>query len=238
VEETMCKNRFILLLLFLVMNIILSHKLVFSRDTSGQKDLTEILNEMEMANAAFKTMKANIAYTRTIALLESTETSHGEISFKKPRKLYLKFASPRDEINIIDEKHIWVYRPAKKQVEKYDVGTSDSTQGTTFLDFGYGAAVGKIRRNYNITLLDTKEEGKKRFYLLDLSPRDPRSHYSNIRLWVEEGFWLPGTIELYESDGEIVNIIELKNIKLNKSISDKLFRFNVPRGVEVIEPFK
>lgn len=234
----MYKNRFILLFLFLVMNSFLSHKLVFSREASGQKDLTEILNEMEMANAAFKTMKANIIYTRTIALLESTESSHGEISYKKPRRLYLRFAPPRDEINIIDEKHVWVYRPAKKQVEKYDVGSGESSHDAGFLDFGYGAAVGKARKDYNITLLDTKEEGKKRFYLLDLSPKDPRSHYSNIRLWVEEGFWLPGTIELYESDGEIVNIIELKNIKLNKSISDKLFRFDIPKGVEVIEPFK
>ncbi|MGQ3683799.1 MAG: LolA family protein [Candidatus Loosdrechtia sp.] len=233
----MYKNRFTLLLLFLFVNIFLSCGLALSRETSAREDLTDIFNEMEIANTAFKTMKADIVYTRTIALLEYTEVSHGEISYKKPRRLYLKFAPPRDEINIIDEKHIWIYRPAKKQVEKYDAGSSDPSRGTSFLDFGYGSAVGKIRKDYDITLLDTKEEGKKWFYLLDLSPRDPRSHYSNIRLWVEEGFWLPNKIELYESDGEIVNIIELKNIKLNKSISDKLFRFDVPRGVEVIEPF-
>jgi outer membrane lipoprotein-sorting protein len=57
-------------------------------------------------------------------------------------------------------------------------------------------------------------------------------------LWIEEGFWLPGRIELYESTGEVVNVIDLKNIKLNKGMSDKLFMFDVPKGVEVIEPLK
>ena len=71
-----------------------------------------------------------------------------------------------------------------------------------------------------------------------MKPNDPKSQYSDIRLWVEEGFWLPGKIELYESGGEVVNIIELKDIKLNKGMSDKLFIFDVPRGIEVIEPFK
>ena len=34
------------------------------------------------------------------------------------------------------------------------------------------------------------------------------------------------------------DVIELKNIKLNKGMSDKLFIFDVPRGVEVVELFK
>ena len=83
-----------------------------------------------------------------------------------------------------------------------------------------------------------KGRRQKRFYILDLQPKDPKAQYSDIRLWVEEGVWLPSRIELYESQGEVVNVIELKNIKLNKGMSDKLFVFDVPRGVEVIELFK
>ena len=108
----------------------------------------------------------------------------------------------------------------------------------SFFEFGYGESVEAAKRDYTITLMDTKEDGKKRFYILNLQPKDPKAQYSDIRLWVEEGFWLPGRIELCESQGEVVNVIELKNIKLNKGMSDKLFVFDVPRGVEVIELFK
>lgn len=225
--------------ILLVVSIFFFDTAILSREIPEPKNLDTILTEMEKANAAFKTMKADIVYTRTIPLLESTETSQGEMSYKKPKKLYLKFYPPRNEVNIVDGKYLWVYHPAEKQVEKYEMNESrQSSQGVNFFEFGYGESVNVVKKDYKITLLDTKEEGKKRFYLLDLQPKDPKSRYSGIRLWVEDGFWLPGRIELYESDGEVVNVIELKNMKLNKGMSDKLFIFDVPRGVEVIEPTK
>ena len=232
----MYKNKFILFTL-LFTGIFFFNRLILSKEVSAPKNLDEVLAEIEKANEAFKTLKADIVYTRTITLLESTETSQGEMSYKKPKRLYLKFYPPRNEVNIVDGRYVWVYHPAEKQVEKYEMNKGkQSSLGLSFFEFGYGESVDAAKKNYTITLLETKKEGKKRFYLLDLLPKDKKSQYSDIRLWVEEGFWLPSRIELYESEGEVVNVIELKKMKLNKSISDKLFIFDVPRGDEVIEP--
>ena len=234
----MYKSRMIVFA-FLIAGIFLFNTLVLSSEISKPKNLGDILSEMGKANTAFKTLKASIVYTRTITLLESTEISEGELSYKKPKRMYLKFYPPRNEVNVVDEKYVWVYHPSEKQVEKYEmINSRQSSQGVSFFDFGYGGISGGSKKDYTITLLDTKEDGKKRFYILDLQPKDPKSQYSDIRLWVEEGVWLPSRIELYESQGEVVNVIELKNIKLNKGMSDKLFIFDVPRGVEVIELLK
>ena len=232
------KNRLIVFTL-LIAGILVFNTLVLSREISKPKNLGDILSEMEKANTAFKTLKASIVYTRTITLLESTEISEGELSYKKPKRMYLKFYPPRNEVNVVDGKYVWVYHPSEKQVEKYEmIDSRQSSQGVSFFEFGYGESVEATKKDYTITLLDTKEDGKKQFYILDLQPKDPKAQYSGIRLWVEEGVWLPGRIELYESQGEVVNVIELKNIKLNKGMSDKLFIFDVPRGVEVVELFK
>ncbi|HHT9137555.1 MAG TPA: LolA family protein [Candidatus Wunengus sp. YC60] len=233
----MYKNGLIVFVI-LITGVFLFNIAAFSRETSNPKNIGDVLAEIEKANVAFKTLKAGIVYTRTITLLESTEVSEGELSYKKPKRMYLKFYPPRNEVNVVDGKYVWVYHPAEKQVEKYEMTSSKQSQGVSFFEFGYGETLEAAKKDYKITLLDTKEDGKKRFYILDLQPKDPKSQYSDIRLWVEEGFWLPGRIELYESDGEVVNIIELKNIKLNKGMSDKIFVFDVPRGVEVIELFK
>ena len=234
----MYKNRLIVFML-LIAGIFVFNTLVLSSEITSPKNLNDILSEMEKANTAFKTLKASIVYTRTITLLEYTEVSEGELSYKKPKKMYLKFYPPRDEVNVVDGKYVWVYHPAEKQVEKYEmINSRQSSQGVSFFEFGYGESVEAAKKDYTITLLDTKEDGKRRFYILDLQPKDPKAQYSDIRLWVEEGVWLPGRIELYESQGEVVNVIELKNIKLNKGMSDKLFVFDVPRGVEVVELFK
>lgn len=235
--DAVYKNRLIVFAL-LIAGIFVFNTLVLSSEISKPKNLGDILAEMEKANTAFKTLKAGIVYTRTITLLESTEISEGELSYKKPKRMYLKFFPPRNEVNVVDGKYVWVYHPSEKQVEKYEMTGSKQSQGVSFFEFGYGESVAAAKKDYTITLLDTKEDGKKRFYILDLQPKDPKAQYSDIRLWVEEGVWLPGRIELHESQGEVVNVIELKNIKLNKGMSDKLFVFDVPRGVEVIELFK
>lgn len=234
----MKKNKFILFAFF-ILNVFVFNRQAFSRETPVLKNMDDVLAEIDKANTAFKTLKADIKFTRTITLLESTETSQGEMHYKKPKKLYLKFHPPRNEINIVDGKYVWVYHPAEKQVEKYEMDKNKhSSQGLDFFEFGYSESVESAKKDYTITLREMKEEGKKRFYILNLRPKDQKSQYSDIRLWVEEGFWLPVRIELYESEGEVINIIELKNIKLNKGMSDKLFIFDAPRGVEVIEPFK
>lgn len=237
-EESVNKSNFILPIA-LISCIFFFQGTGLSKEVPAGKDLDEVLAEVEKANNAFKTLKADITFTRTITLLESTEVSKGEMNYKKPKRLYLKFHSPRNEINVVDGKYVWVYHPVEKQVERYSMERGkQSSQGLSFFEFGYGESVQAVKKDYNITLVEIRDEGKKRFYILDLQPKDPKSQYSNIRLWVQEGFWLPERIELYESAGEVVNSIDLKNIKINKGMSDKLFIFDVPRGVEVIEPLK
>ena len=234
----MHRNKLIYFTLIII-GILSFNGVALSKEISGWKDVDSVIMEIEKANSAFKTLKANIIYTRTITLLESTESSQGDVSYKKPQRLYLKFYPPRNEINIVDGKYVWIYHPKEKQVEKYELNQSKQpSQGMSFLEFGYGESLSAAKRDYKITLIDTKEDGKKRIYILDLKPNDQKSQYSDIRLWVEDGFWLPNRIELYESGGEVVNIVELKDIKLNKGLSDKLFIFDVPRGVEVVEPLK
>lgn len=233
-------GKYRLILFFPVMIIAFFFCAVISpRNVAWGKDIDGILAEIEKANTTFKTMKADITFTRTITLLESTETSQGELCYKKPKRLYLKFYPPRNEVNIVDGKYVWVYHPDEKQVEKYEMAKGrQSSQSMSFFEFGYDESVEEAKKNYKITLIDTKEEGSKQVYILNLKPKDPKSQYSDIKLWVEDGFGLPHRIELGESGGEVVNTIELKNIKLNKSVSDKLFTFDVPRNVEIIEPFK
>lgn len=207
-------------------------------EQTERKTLDEVLLAIEKADGEFKTMKANIAITRTIPLLDSTEVSRGKVYYKKPDRLHLKFNHPRDEVNIIDGKHLWIYHPKAKQVEKYAVNKGERTsQNIHFFGFGYGESVASAKKDYTISLTDTMEADKKRFYALDLTPKSATSQYAKIRLWIEEGVWLPVKIELHESGGEVVNLIEFESITLNNRMSDKLFVFDLPKGVEIIEPF-
>jgi len=203
-------------------------------------DLDEILAKVEDANSRLKTMDADIKYSRVISLLDSEEVSLGYLQYKKPKKLNLNFFPPRNEINVIDGTYIWIYHMKEKQVEKYQISSDmDSPQGMDIFDLGYEYTTEKAKENYSITLLEDISTEEEALYHIELIPKDTfDSEYDRILLWVREGLWLPVQYQMFESDGEIINTIELSNIQINPDIPDKIFVLDLPDDVEVLEPFK
>lgn len=221
---------------FLLQNI----NIIFGSENDVDNRLEEILEKVGNANKQLKTMEADIKYSRVITLLDSEDNSSGILKYKKPKKVYLNFSPPRNEINVIDGSYIWIYHPEEKQVEKYKMSSNkDASQGMDIFDLGYEFSAGTIKQNYNITLLDDvmTEDGK--LFHIEMIPKETiESDYSRYLLWIKEGLWLPVQFQLYESDGEIVNTFELSNIRINTEIPDTTFVLDLPDDVEIIEPFK
>ncbi|MEK7369226.1 MAG: outer membrane lipoprotein-sorting protein, partial [Planctomycetota bacterium] len=118
------------------------------------------------------------------------------------------------------------------------------TTELNFFEFGYEGSVEKAKENYFIEMLpaaaakgnDGNNEG---LYLLKLTPKPSATRtpqYNEILLWIDDSLWLPVQMELYESDGEVINRIELRDVKINKPIDDDVFQFEVPKGVKLVEP--
>ena len=209
-------------------------------DIIGDYDLDEILVNVEEANSKLETMEADIKYSRVITLLDSEEVSVGFIQYKKPKLVNVNFFPPRNEINVIDGSYIWIYHINEKQVEKYEMnGDADSPQGVDIFELGYDYTVEKVKANYEITLLDVISTEEETLFHLELIPKDTfDSEYDRTLLWIKEGLWLPVQYQLFESDGEIVNTIDLTHIEINSEIPDNEFVLNLSDDVEIIEPFK
>ncbi len=208
-------------------------------DNIGDYDLDEILTNVEEANSKLDTMEAEIKYSRVITLLDSEEVSIGFLQFKKPKLVNVNFFPPRSEINVIDGSYLWIYHIEERQVEKYEMSGDDSPQGVDIFELGYDYTAEKVKRNYEITLLDVISTEEETLFHLELIPRKTfDSEYDRTLLWIKEGLWLPVQYQLFESDGEIINTIQLAHIENNTEISDKEFVLNLPDDVEIIEPFK
>ncbi len=208
-------------------------------DNIGDYDLDEILTNVEEANSKLDTMEAEIKYSRVIALLDSEEVSVGFLQFKKPKLVNVNFFPPRSEINVIDGSYLWIYHIEERQVEKYEMSGDDSPQGVDIFELGYDYTAEKVKRNYEITLLDVISTEEETLVHLEFIPRKTfDSEYDRTLLWIKEGLWLPVQYQLFESDGEIINTIHLTHIEINTEISDKEFVLNLPDDVEIIEPFR
>ena len=210
----------------------------FGSDNVDGYDLDEILKKVEEANSRLETMEAEIKYSRVITLLDSEEVSVGFLQFKKPKLVNVNFFPPRNEINVIDGSYIWIYHIEERQVEKYEM-SGDSPQGVDIFELGYDYTVEKVKRNYEVTLLDVISTEEETLFHLELIPRKTfDSEYDRTLLWIKEGLWLPVQYQLFESDGEIINTIQLTHIEINTEIPDKTFVLGLPDDVEIIEPFK
>jgi outer membrane lipoprotein-sorting protein len=184
-------------------------------------------------------MEAEIKYSRVITLLDSEEVSVGYLQFKKPKLVNVNFFPPRSEINVIDGTYLWIYHIEERQVEKYEMSGDDSPQEVDIFELGYDYTTEKVKRNYEVTLLDVISTEEETLFHLELIPlKTFDSEYDRTLLWIKEGLWLPVQYQLFESDGEIINTIELSHIEINTEISDNEFVLNLPDDVEIIEPFK
>lgn len=214
---------------------------LYGSDIVVGHDLEEILLKVEEANSQLKTMEADLKYSRVISLLDSEEVSHGYLQYKKPGRVNINFSPPRNEINVIDGKYIWIYHLNERQVEKYEMGSDmDSPHGMDIFELGHEYTVERVKSNYDITLLDdiSTEDGGT-LYHIELIPKETfDSEYDRVLLWIKDGLWLPVQYQLFESDGEIINTIELGHIEINTEIPDTTFVLDLPDDVEILEPFR
>ncbi len=232
--------------LFYIFTVVIFSSIMLARNSSYGTDnqyrynLDEILEKVEEVNLQLTTMEADIKYTRLISLLDSEEISNGFLRYKKPKKLNLNFFPPRNEINVLDGSYVWIYHIEEKQVEKYEMSSDmDSPQGMDIFDLGYEYSTEKAKENYDITLIDEISTDEGTLFHIELIPRESiDAEYERTLLWVKEGLWLPVQYQLFESDGEIINTIELSNIRINTEILESTFALDIPEDVEIIEPFK
>jgi len=202
-----------------------------------QQALDRILAECDKANQALKDLSADIGYIRVIKALDQRDVRSGELKFKKPRKVSIKFTQPEEKLHVVNEDTIWIYTPAEKQAERYRV-SKDRRRETGFIDFGFGSSVEDVKKNYNISLSATQQREGKAFHLLELTPKSDEvdTPYCKTLLLIEADRWIPTEITLFESEGEIVTTIELKKIRINPGVPDKTFKFELPKGVQLVEP--
>jgi outer membrane lipoprotein-sorting protein len=85
-----------------------------------------------------------------------------------------------------------------------------------------------------VTLDGTETVTGRPTHALTLTPRGS-SPYRRVRVWVDTGDFLVRRFEITEQN-ESVRTLELSNLRPNVSLSDDLFRFEPPPGVQIYEP--
>ncbi|MEE9253107.1 MAG: outer membrane lipoprotein chaperone LolA [Thermodesulfobacteriota bacterium] len=199
--------------------------------TSSASDLERVVENVQRTYERAREFHASFEQTAEIKALEKVQKSKGEVWFKKPGKMRWNYYTPnRDEI-VSDGSTFWQYDHEEKQVVETSIERVISTQGTTTFLQG----LGKIKEQFNASFPTKEHRDAKGNYLVDLSPKDDSGDEVNrFTIVVDPKSWIVSAIFLYDPFNN-KTIVNFSNIEINKGISDSVFKFKIPKGVEVIK---
>jgi outer membrane lipoprotein carrier protein len=164
---------------------------------------------------------------------EAKNTS-GKLKLKKPGKMVWDYGDGQDADYYANGDTLWMVEHDTRQVIKTSVdGNSEVNVALKFLFGGE-----KLTREFKVRYAEAdklERYGDADHYVLELKPKAKNKHYKGLVLSVHATTGRVDSFVVYNTDGSS-NFFELKGIKTNVGITDKLFDFKLPAGyVETVE---
>lgn len=159
------------------------------------------------------------------------QTTSGRVWLQRPEasaksgtgKFRWAYEKPYEQLLLCDGKTIWLFDPDLAQVT---VRPAEQTLAGTPVELL--ARRGSLEKQFTVTD-GGLSQGVRR---IKLSPKATDSDFKEIELWLRNG--VPQRLRFNDPLGG-VNEVSFSEIQTNAAVDQKLFTFQVPKGVEVIK---
>ncbi|PIQ44926.1 MAG: outer membrane lipoprotein carrier protein LolA [Deltaproteobacteria bacterium CG12_big_fil_rev_8_21_14_0_65_43_10] len=214
----------------LLFGVVLTLLLSFPNPTFGIP-LEEIVAKVQGVYQRTKDFKAEFIQESTLKSLNKTQVARGKIYFKNPGKLRWDYYHPTKQEIVTDGKTLWMHISQDKQVMISELSKVYRSNTSTFFLSG----MGNLKRDFDIQLVQPTLNNEEKGYLLKLVPKEPQSNLNELFLLVDRVTFQVAETYFYDFYGNIIRI-RFKNPVINRGLSDSIFVFTIPKGVDVIEP--
>lgn len=168
-----------------------------------------------------ETITADFSQTLTHKDSGSKEVRTGNFVIKRPELVRWVTNKPFSELLIVNKEAVWNYLQDEEVVYKYPRDLANESQNA--LRFLLGDA--NVDNDFYIE--DGNEKGN---YLL--FPKEPTANLTEAEIWVDESNGIISRLKITDFYGNI-NDIRFNNVLFNKSISNLIFNFTPPEGVDI-----
>jgi outer membrane lipoprotein carrier protein len=160
-------------------------------------------------------------------VLRTKTTERGTVSIKRPGRMRWVYTQPERKEFVSDGSRIYSYIPADKQVIVAPVPSAESTTPALFL-----SGQGDLVRDFTPSFMDLPG-APAGLAGLKLVPRRGDPDYEWMAIGVD-----PSTLQIrYLTAADHQggrSTFTFSDMKENRGLSDKMFEFRIPRGVDVI----
>lgn len=161
----------------------------------------------------------------TGATAKAPAIARGRVLLAKPGKMRWTYEEPEPSLVVSDGKTLWLYDPTFREAQKLP---GDAEQfGGAAAQFLLGA--GDMRRDFAVRAVSCAQGSVE----LELTPREPAS-YETLTLIVDPASGDVLRTRVVDLVGNVVTL-EFREMRFNPGLAASEFRFDPPKGVEVIE---
>jgi outer membrane lipoprotein carrier protein len=196
---------------------------------SGQSQtlsLDEVVAKVQEQYEIHSDFKANFLQESLVKSLGKKQQAEGMVYFKKPGKMHWIYRQPTKQEIISDGKSLWTYRPEDQQVIVAKMSQAfQSKAPTSFL-----AGIGNLKRDFQAQFVKEPSSGEN--YSLELTPLEGQGSLEKLFLLVDRQTFYILQAKVQDAMGNVTQI-NFSKIKFNNNLSDSLFTFTPPKGVEL-----
>lgn len=150
------------------------------------------------------------------------KTFSGSMMVQRPNKFRWHTKAPAEQLIVANNKTLWIYDPDLEQATRQAVDKQMANTPALLLS-GDSKAIAK---NFKVTQPKASQD------TFVLYPKSENAAFQSLALAFLNG--TPKAMVLNDSLGQQTTIT-FKQVRLNKSIAAKNFKFSAPEGVDVIE---
>jgi outer membrane lipoprotein carrier protein len=192
--------------------------------------LEGVITKIQARYESLQDLESDFTQITQFKGFSTTLTSKGKFYLKKGRVRW-DYREPSKQQIFVDGDQVLFYVPEHQQVIKTRLSVELDSQVPVRLLAGSG----NLAKEFNIRWKDeTKQRGTDGAYLLILSPKTPAADFTEIHVEVDPDDFLIQKVILQEPKGNS-STFEFSGVKSNHGIKDRLFSFDIPKGVVIVE---
>ncbi|MBN1365289.1 MAG: outer membrane lipoprotein carrier protein LolA [Syntrophaceae bacterium] len=215
------------IVLFLILSLLALPACVFPEELQSVDD---VVQKLQSTYEKTKDLKADFIQETAIKSIKKTEKEEGIVFFKNPKNMSWNYSKPQGKKLVINSRKAWLYLPQEKAVY---VQKSESIFQSKFL-INFFSGTGKLQNDFLIKYAESGALDEDGNYMLKLIPKEKTVACNSVQMTIDKKNFY---ILLVGFDDALGNSTTLKfsNIDINTGLTEKLFQFKPPKGVQVFE---
>jgi outer membrane lipoprotein carrier protein len=213
--------------LCLILSMLALPAFVFSEEPPAIGDTVQ---KLQSSYEKAKDLKSDFVQEATIKSIKKTEREEGKVFFKNPKNMLWEYTKPQGKKLVINSQKAWLYLSREKVV--YTQKSESIFQSKFLINFFSGS--GRLKDDFTIKYAEPKALDKEGNYLLVLIPREKTAACNSVKLTIDKNNFYILQVSFDDVMGNSTTL-KFSNISINTGLSQKMFQFRPPAGVQIFE---